>query len=295
MTGAEYQAALEKLIPAVRAVDPSVKLVAVHSDATFDQPWINSDFTPFISSASVHIGYSNSDSGGSPASAAAATTQAKLPDTSVLPQLASARALLDGGPGNGAHVRVSIDEWGLGPPWVVENFNAAHALYGASFMTMALTNAENFGVSYTNYFEPINEGAIEVLQFSALPTPLGVVLPLFGALAGSTRLAVEQLAPGSDDDVAGIAGLVHATDATSSILVCLTNRNATAGFTQALHIDGVSLAATASVRLLAATGFSTGSAFVDQTFAIAVSADGWAEVPLPAFSVAAVTVECLSC
>jgi hypothetical protein len=68
--------------------------------------------TPLVGAASVHIGYANSDGGGSPASAAAATLQAKLPHTSVLPQLVATRAMLDAGAGWGAHVRISLDEWG---------------------------------------------------------------------------------------------------------------------------------------------------------------------------------------
>jgi hypothetical protein len=293
MSGAEYQAALEKLIPAVRAVDPSVQLLAVDADDTFNQPWINSDFTPFISATSAHIAYANSDAGGTPASAAAATAQAKIATGSVLAALAGTRQMLNAGAGTGSHVAISIDEWGLGPPWVVENFNCAHALFGASFLTMVVNEALAYGVAFTNNFEPINEGAIEVLQFTAQPTPLGVIMPRFSVLTGGTRLAVsQQPAAAGDPDVIGAAAL-GADGAT--ITVVLTNRNASAGFAQRLQFYGASVAPSASVELLSATGFSTNSTFAPSTFAVAVSADGWAEVPLPPFSVASVTVACLSC
>lgn len=30
---------------------------------------------------------------------------------------------------NATHVGLSADEWGLGPPWVVETFNVAHGMF----------------------------------------------------------------------------------------------------------------------------------------------------------------------
>jgi hypothetical protein len=284
---------LEALVPALRLVDPSLTLLAVSADDSFNKEWLNTaSVTPFVGAASVHIGYANSDGGGSPASAASATAQVKLPQTSVLAQLAATRAMLDAGAGWGTHVRISVDEWGLGPPWVVQNFNTAHALFGASFLTMALNAAELYGMEYTNYFEPINEGAIQVLQFSASPTPLGVVLPFFGALAGATRLAVTESGAG-DDDVAAVAAVAGAP---WRLTLLLTNRNATGGWTQLVRFDGEAVAAVANVELLAATGgFSTGSFFTASEFPVPVAPDGWAAVPLPPFSVARVTVDCLSC
>jgi alpha-N-arabinofuranosidase len=149
-TGAEYAAMLGALVPALRAADPSLTLLAVSADDAFNRAWLNTAaVTPFVGAASAHVGYANSDAGGSPASAAAATAQAKLPHTSVLPQLVATRAMLDAGAGWGRHVRISVDEWGLGPPWVVADFNTAHALFGASFLTMALNSAAENGVEFT--------------------------------------------------------------------------------------------------------------------------------------------------
>ena len=114
-------------------------------------------------------------------------------------------------------------------------------------------------------------------------------MPYFAALAGSTRLAVSSSA-GDAGDVVGAAGL-----AGGIITLVLTNRNAALGFTQLVQFTGASLAPSAAVTLLSSTGFSTNSSFVPSTFAVAVSADGWAAVPLPPFSVASVAVECVSC
>lgn len=162
---------------------------------------------------------------------------------------------------------------------------------------MALNSAEANGVQFTNYFEPINEGAIQVLQFSSTPTPLGEVMPFFGALAGATRLGVaeESGGAGGDDDVAAVAAVAGGAPAAAFITLLLTNRNATGGFTQLVRFDGEAVAAVASVELLEATGgFSAGSFFTRTVFPVAV-AGGWAAVPLPPYSVARVTVACASC
>lgn len=204
--------------------------------------------------------------------------------------------MLDAGAGTGQHVRISIDEWGLGPPWVVEDFNTAHALFGASFLTMSVNAAEAYGLAFTNLFEPVNEGALQVLQFDVSATPLGAAMPLFAALAGATRLAVEQPTPGGDDDVAAVAAVATGPAADALITLILSNRNATSGFTQWVLFDGETVAPTATVTLLAATGgFSSGSVFASSTFTISVSDEGWAAVPLPAFSIASIAVACLSC
>ena len=81
----------------------------------------------------------------------------------------------------------------------------------------------------------------------------------------------------------------------TALAVVLSNRSATAAFTQWLRFDGAAVAPTATVALLQGSGFGPGSVFAPSSAAVAVSADGWAAVELPPFSVATVTAECLSC
>lgn len=287
MSGSEYAAALAVLVPSLLAVDPSLTLLVVDGGADFDSPaWVSQTFTPFIHATSSHVGYANSDAGGSPASASAASAQAKIPTSVVRNDISAVRSFLDGGDGSAAHVAISVDEWGLGPPWVVQEFGVTHALFGSSFMTMVLNCAEEFGVVYTNYFEPVNEGAIDVLQFSATPTPLGVVMPFFGALAGGTRLAVSTAA-GGDDDIVGVAAVTE-----GALTVVLTNRNASQGFIQWLHFTGVSVAPMATFNTLASNGgVGPGSYFQPSSGGVPVSADGWAAIEIPPFSVTSVRVE----
>jgi len=71
------------------------------------------------------------------------------------------------------------DEWGLGPPWDVAVFGAAHGMYAAGFLA-AITRAgpvEN--LVFSNYFEPVNEGAISVMPFNVSLTPVGEVMAMY--------------------------------------------------------------------------------------------------------------------
>ena len=291
----EYQEILDKLIPVVRKVDLSIKLLVVYGNEAFNSPWITGDMASYISATSAHIAYENSNNGGSPSSAIDATSQSKLADTNVLPSLISVRQSLNSGTGSGSHVQVSIDEWGLGPPWDVLDFNVAHAQYGASFLTMIINNAQEQGLAYTNYFEPINEGALQVLQFSVTPTPLGVLMSIFGSLAGSTRLLLStQTSTVINTDIIGVAAISKDSSDISSINVILTNRNASTSYSQMILIDGQTVATTASVTVLNATGFTTGSFFISETFSVPILS-GWITVPIPPFSITTFSVVCLSC
>ena len=287
MTGPEYAAALETLIPALRAVDSSLTLLVVDGGVNFNTPaWVSQDFTPFISATSSHVGYANSDENGSPTSNVSATNQAKIPTTKVLDDITAVRAFLGNvSDGSAQHIKISVDEWGLGPPWVVKDFGVTHAMFGASFITMVLNSAIELGIGYTNYFEPINEGAIQVLQFSVTPTPLGVVMPMFGALAGTTRLSTSQSPGDDDDDIICVAAISEA-----KISLILSNRNSTDGFLQWVHFDGIRLASNATVTtLMASGGIGPGSFFGTSINAVDVSSDGWTAIELPAFSIVSVT------
>jgi hypothetical protein len=108
----------------------------------------------------------------------------------------------------------------------------------------------------TNYFEPVNEGAITVSQFSVEKTPLGVVMPLFAAYAGASRLTISD---GTDDDVAVVAALQS-----NNVLVTLSNRNSSTSFEQPVvvsTVSGLSCESSANLTTLTPTDLSYWSAF----------------------------------
>ena len=67
---------------------------------------------------------------------AAVTSCALRPRREWLGGAQALRAQLDALPA-GRAIRLSADEWGLGPPWAVERFSVPHALYAAAFLGAA--------------------------------------------------------------------------------------------------------------------------------------------------------------
>lgn len=163
-SAAEYASMLAVLVPAMLAVDPTVKLSVVEGGGAWDAAWAgDAAVGPFVSLTSFHGGYCNSNgplfpsdftsevcSGPelptTPHTSSLSTPfsppplpQAKFSDTSFLSGLQQLRASLDSS--GAANVSVSADEWGLGPPWVVGNFNAGHGMFAASLLSVAVNNA----------------------------------------------------------------------------------------------------------------------------------------------------------
>ena len=66
-----------------------------------------------------------------------------------------------------------------------------HALYAAGLLGAALrAEPADVRLRLTNYFEPINEGAIAVGPFDAPLTPVGAAMALLAAHAGGARVLV---------------------------------------------------------------------------------------------------------
>ena len=158
----------------------------------------------------------------------------------------------------------------------------------ASLLTALVNNAAATRTVASNYFEPINEGAIVVEQFSAGPTPLGSVLPLFGAYAGFTRVSTS---PGSgDDDVVALAAVDTSTGA---VLLTLSNRNGLQSFVQPVALTlpgGRSCAGNASVLTLSPSGLYQEGVFSSTATSVAVVAlpgggGCTASLDLPAYGV----------
>merc|ERR1712039_130905 len=88
----------------------------------------------------------------------------------------------------GKNISISADEWGLGPPWKVKTFGVPHAIYAASFLSAVTQSASSANLRHTNYFEPINEGAISVKPFRTSLTPVGQVMELYAQHQKGTRI-----------------------------------------------------------------------------------------------------------
>ena len=300
-SAAEYATMAAAMAAAVLAVDPNVQLVAVEGGSGWDAAWAASPAASAISATSFHGGYATSGPGGSPSTLEDFTAQARIPSTAFLSGLQALRSTLNSVAGGAAaHVAISADEWGLGPPWMVATFNAAHGMYAASLLTVLINNADELGVRYSNYFEPINEGAIDVMQFYARPTPLGLVLPLFASYGGTQRLAftvgssATSIRGASAGDDLAVAAALSGDGRGAEVLVTLSNLNSTSAIDVALQLlppSGRSLADAANSSLLTSQGLpASNCSFALSRAQLPVSPAGLLAVTVPAYSVLQLSV-----
>jgi hypothetical protein len=344
----EYAAIVAKVVAAVRAVDggEAVEFLAVDGGAAWDELWLDAaakSGAPTgkggVRASSFHGGYHTSQ----PILPTEFTADAKVPTTSFLAAVRALRATYDAIPsaagngtagGNGTALEISLDEWGLGPPWTVPRFHTAHALFGASFFGAVVRNAAALRIAFTNYFEPINEGAITVFPFAdaaamaatgsqlgghgvgtapgtgagAALTALGQVMQMFAGHQRQTRL---DFAPPADDyDLDYTASL---DEAAGELLLTVANRAATAAYTVPLEVavgtplaaaacphGGGVTAATAATRLLApnTTVPTPASDFVESKGAPPVDASGTTlslQLHVPAYAVLELRLKLPSC
>ena len=278
-SAASYADMLRALVPAFLAVDPSLQLSAVEGGEGWNEQWAAA-VGPSISLTSFHGGYASAPL----ATPSDFTAAAKIADAAFLPALSQLRrALTQQGAG---HVGISADEWGLGPPWDVGVFNTAHALYGATLLSLVIGNAAAQGIAFSNYFEPVNEGAIAVGQFSSSVTPLGQVFPLFSLHAGGARVSNATAAACTGCDVMYTATWHVPPSGGGHLQLTLVNRNAVAALVQPVFLLG---AAVAEAVTLAATGPTLNSTFVPSSASLPLQGSR-VLVPVPPYSIVSVKI-----
>jgi hypothetical protein len=158
-------------------------------------------------------------------------------------------------------------------------------MYGASLLSLIIRSVASMGLAYSNYFEPVNEGAITVEQFTVSLTPLGVIMPLLSQHGGGRRLEALPALPQPYI-------LPTATLHSGALVLTLINRNATQAFEQPLSLAGwPALLPSASVLTYAATGPTADSNFTEAQGAVPISGAGELTVLCPAYSVVQVRVQ----
>ena len=329
-SAAEYATIAKELVAAMQAASPTpLRLLTAMSgnpDDGWDQAWIDA-VGPHIYAASDHDGYHDQ-----PArfEATALTSCAKAPRDTFAPSLRRRRAALDAK--GASHVAISADEWGLGPPWLVPgNFSVAHAIcngtgrdrtdcpccgcgccFGrcgccltrrpcfvractadaAAFLGVITRIAPEVSLAFTNYFEPVNEGAVYVGANRASLTPVGEVMAFYAQHAGGARLMAMQ-----HEDVDVLATLHDAGEGGGKgkqvLKITAASLNATVWSPRPLVLSFTpplpkgTVAATAT---LTASGFDEHSTFRRVSSSAVVGEDGTLLLSVPPFSVVQASV-----
>ncbi|KAL3926715.1 MAG: hypothetical protein SGPRY_003176 [Prymnesium sp.] len=206
-TAEEYRDILGRVIPALLAVDSSLKLVAANaapnvsvrfaSQERLAAGWNAPYLEQFGSSiwANSHHHYMRQPAMWDPISM---TITAKRSHSHAISSLRQFRRHLDSASPHGSYI--SFDEWALGPPWSTKQFGSPHALYGASLLIQLIRNAASLKLRSANYYEPINEGAIKVGPWNCSLTPLGEAFELLSRHQGNFLLVRTDGERHVDDD-----------------------------------------------------------------------------------------------
>jgi len=280
---AEYKQMCLNIVGPMLAKSPELplRLLTVSDGGAWDQNWAAA-VGKNIYATSFHAGYFNQPaSSPSTWTEAAVTNCAKHPYSAFLPEVWKLRESLDA---TGHTIAISADEWGLGPPWTTESFSVAHGMYAAGFLGAITRVSTPANLQFTNYFEPVNEGAITVHSFNATLTPVGEVMALYANHQGNALVASPAGSFGGDLDL-----IASVNPTTGELVITVANLNAVgwAPYNVALTIDGGKYRSTAGsvTTLHAADGFGPTDLFTTESSTATVDPHGLLKFTVPPFSV----------
>jgi alpha-L-arabinofuranosidase len=289
---ATYTRNLREYARAMRAVDPSIKLIAVGDN---DMSWNRTVLAGAgreIDYLAIHHYYGHRDEGGDPSNLLARPLHFQRFYAEV------ARALNELVPGR--HIQLAINEWGLDLP-VARQYSMESALYGARLLNVFERMGDLVGMSAVS--DLVNGwpgGIIQAGRHAVFVSPLYLVNQLYAERRGDVRLLTETTSPTFDTSREGKG--VSALDVTASrtadgrrIYVKAVNTDTAAALTTRVSVEGVRVAPRAEMRVVTSNSlkdsndFSRPNAVSVRT--LPVRAGESFTVTLPKHSVAVITLD----
>lgn len=296
----EYAYMLKKIVPPMLAKSPSLplKFLVVSNGAGWDMVWA-SEVGDNVYAASNHDGYyAQPVENAWTWSEAGVTNCAKRPQREFIGVLQNLRQDLDS---TNYSIAISADEWGLGPPWATANFSVTHAMYAAGFLGAVTRVAPSVNLRFTNYFEPINEGAIQVHPFHVQLTPVGQVMKIYSEHQGGLRIVLPPSAyEGGDLDIVstlhkdGDAATGNHVSSRFTVVLTIANLNAIGWFDYHTRVTlkGCGAGALAAITTLKAHGFSPSSLFDTLNSTATIAKGEVLSLVCPPFSVVHARIAC---
>jgi len=286
----EYKQMLLNIVaPMLKASPAPIRLLTVSGSVAWNKAWADA-VGAHIFATSFHDGYHNQPVIFTQKSVTACAMRPRPgAPQSFLDAVAALRKSLDA---TGKKVAISADEWGLGPPWRAGahgakgvRFSVAHGMYAASFLGSVTRGALAQNLQMSNYFEPVNEGAVVVSPFSSKLTPVGQVMQLFSAHLNGKLVALPAAAFSGDLDTLATLG------ASGELTVTVSNLNAVGwkAYNLALSLTGWKGAAAGRTTTLKAQGWAADSLF-DVVNGTAAVSSGVVKLAVPPLSVVSVVL-----
>ena len=207
-----YARRLMEYATAIKRVDPSVLLIASGVSPKWDRIVV-AQAGKGIDLLSAH-NYAAEGNAHARQPAADAPDFARLlcaPKKSVLTLLETTQRTERAASPPGRHIKSVFDEWNVWHDWFIAPFNhqwhvgPIDACYVAAMLNMLCREAERLDLVFAAYFQPIQEGAIDVRPFSAELTPVGQVFALYQVHQDGRRLRLETPRSSAVDGFASLS------------------------------------------------------------------------------------------
>jgi alpha-L-arabinofuranosidase len=191
----------------------------------------------------------------------------------------------------GQSLEIAFDEWNVWHDWFTRPFEHAWAvgpidgLYAATMLNVLCREAAPLKLTMAAFFEPVNEGAIEVQPDSARITSVGQVFGLYRAHHGNRQLPLKTSGKEASLDV---CASIPPTD--HSAVLTIVNTAPTGPREVQISLEGVSQLRGATARVLATRDLQAGTPFDDRTEHLEI-AHGAVSLTLPRLSIGLVRLD----
>ncbi len=215
---------------------------------------------------------------------------AAVPAGSVLPMLHTVRQAADRLP-QGRRIEIAFDEWNVWHNWFTRPYDNTwyvgpiDGIYAATMLNLLCREAGPLKLTMAAFFEPVNEGAIDVQPGSARLTTVGQVFSLYRAHHGRRLLTART--SGNPPSVDVCASLDR--EGRSAVLT-VVNHDPTGPRQININLEGVPEIAGATVRLLSASDLQANLPFADRTEPLVIDRSAVA-LQLPRFGIALVRLK----
>jgi alpha-L-arabinofuranosidase len=151
-------------------------------------------------------------------------------------------------------VSISFDEWNLWYSWYAKS-NVRSGIHTASYLAEFCKEGSSSGVSIGCYFQPVNEGAIEVYPDSATLTAAGQVFELYKEHHNNTLVQVKGVSP-------AISVLSSLNPEKTQLFITVVNLSPEKEKTIIINLKGIKNATLAGEKLFLGQNYDPGSKFL---------------------------------
>ena len=212
------------------------------------------------------------------------------PAGSLLPRLRSVRRAADPLP-QGTRLEIAFDEWNVWHDWFTKPFDHTwhvgpiDGIYVATMLNMLCREAGPLKLTMAAFFEPVNEGAIEVQPGSARLTSVGQVFAIYRAHHGNRLLNLKVSGDKASFDVCASLDRNGRT-----AVLTIVNHDPYGPRQIAVTLDGIAEIRGATARVLSAGSLQPGTLLEDRTEHLETPR-GAVSLRLPRHSIALVRLE----